>query len=113
MRLRAHQGKDELMILLIQARRVDDVGGLDGVGEIEDRNPGSLHPGHVRDHVKLRNAAALDCHGADADDTVDGRFERVSGKFPEPALRESGRGQAVAENRKRCEREPVCGDFCC
>ena len=40
--LRAHEPEDELMVGFVEAGRVDDIRGLDGVDEIGDGDAGGL-----------------------------------------------------------------------
>ncbi len=87
--LRADEAEDELVVLLVEAGRVDDVGGLDGVDEVEEGDARGLQLREVGDDVELGNLAALDGDGADAVDAVERRLERVGGELPELRLRDS------------------------
>ncbi len=66
--------------------------------------------GEVGNDVELRHLATLYCDGADAVDAIEWRLERVGGDFPELRLGERGGGEAVAEDGKGGEGEPVGGE---
>ena len=70
-RLGSDQSKNELVIGLVEPGRIDDVGDLDSVNEVEDRDARSLHTRHIGDDVELRDLAALHRDGADASDAVE------------------------------------------
>ena len=64
----------------------------------------------IRDHVKLRHLAALHRHGADAEHAIERRLQVVGGDLPQLGLRDGVGGEAVAEDGKCGEGEPVGGD---
>ena len=66
MSLRAYEAEDELMVGFVEAGRVDDVGGLDGVDEISESNTGVLQQRKIGNDVELGNLAALNDYGADS-----------------------------------------------
>ncbi len=116
--LRADEAEDELMVGFVEAGRVDDVGGLDGVDEIEEGDAGVLQQGKVGNDVELGDLAALNDDGADADDAIERRFEVVGGELPElgggdgwraTGLWRVGR-ERVAEDGEGGEAESVGGD---
>ncbi len=72
--LRAHEPENQLMVGFVQARRIDDVGYLDGIREIEDGDAGRLHPGHVGDDVILGHLTALYRDRAYSQDAVQWRL---------------------------------------
>ena len=72
--------------------------------------PALLQQRQVRNYVKLRHLAALHGHGADARNAIQRRLQIVGRNLPKPRLRNRVGGEAVAENRKGGEGEPVGGD---
>ena len=92
--LRADEAEDQLMVGFVEAGRVDDVGGLDGVDEIEERDAGGLQAGEVGDDVELGDLSALHDDGADAVDAIERRLEVVGGDLPELRLRRRWRPPA-------------------
>ena len=114
-RLRADEAEDELMIGFVQAGRIDDVGSLNGIDEIEEGDAGGLQPGEIGDDVELGHLAALHDDGADAGDAIQRRLQVVGGDLPEPRLRDGVfaavvGGERVAEDGKGGEGEAVGGD---
>ncbi len=85
MHLAAHQREDQLMVLLVEAGRVDDVGRVDGVGEVEDGDAGGLQLGEVGDDVELGNSAALHRNRAHAVDAIERRLQIIGGDLPQAA----------------------------
>ena len=86
--LRADEAEDELVIGFVEAGRVDDVGGLDGVDEVEEGDAGGLQPGEVGDDVELGDLAALDGDGADAGDAIERRLGDRRWRAPRAAVAE-------------------------
>ncbi len=93
--LRADEAEDELVVGFVEAGRVDDVGGLDGVDEVEERDAGGLQAREVGDDVELGDLAALDDDGADAGDAIERRLEVVGGELPELGLGDDAFGSEV------------------
>ena len=60
--------------------------------------------------MELGDFAALHGNRADAVDTIEGRLEVVCSDFPELSLRDSVRGEAVAEDGECGECEAIGGD---
>ena len=64
------EAKDELVVGFVEAGGVDDVGGLDGVDEVGERDSGGLEAGEIGDDVVFGDLPTLDEDGADAVDAV-------------------------------------------
>ena len=97
--LGSDEAEDELMVGFVEAGRVDDVGGLDGVDQIEEGDAGGLQQGEVGDDVELGDLAALHDDGADAGDAIERGLEVVGGELPEP-------GGETVEGCRAVERRP-------
>ena len=91
-----------------QPRRIDDVGAVDGVHDVGDRDLGcaACAPGST---VTWNSGSlpALDEHAGDAAQAVQARLDVVGRQFPQLGLRHRLRRQAVADDRKAGEVEPV------
>ncbi len=117
--LRTDETEDELVVGFIEAGRVDDVGGLDGVDEIEESDPSGLQPGEAGDDVELGDLSALDDDGADAGDAIERGTEVVGCQLPERSGGDGRRsagagridGEGVAEDGECGEGELMGGDF--
>ena len=108
-RLSTDETEDELMVLFVEAWGIDDVGRLDGTGEIQDGDACGLKPPQVGNDMKLRHLTTLNGDTADTEDTIQRRLEIVGCELPQCRLRERGRGEAVAEDGKGREGEPRGG----
>src|ERR1700733_569379 len=111
--LRPYERQHKLMVLWIEARGVDGIGGANGIGKVEHRDTGGLEPGKVGLDVIFGHLAALNGHRRHAVNAIERRLERIGGQFPEVALGDAvvGRGKTVAEDRKGREGETVGGDL--
>ena len=114
-RLGSDQGQDKFVVRLVQAGRINDVGFLDSIHQLQQGYARSLQPGKVGYDVELGNLAALDGNCADPLDTIQRRLQIVRGDLPQASLRNGIfaaiiRGQCVAEDREGRERETVGGD---
>ena len=107
-RLAADQAEHELVVVLEQARRVDQVAAADRVehGRDRDLTSATSFAGSGL-HFELRLLAALHDDRRDAGHAVQARLEVVGRQLPQPRLRHRVRGQAVAHDRERGEGQPV------
>ena len=81
--LPADETQYELMTMLDQARRIDEIRAFDGVQDVRDGNPRSKEACRIRCDLKFGNAAALydDCRNAI--EPVEARLKVVGGNLPQ------------------------------
>ncbi len=84
--LAADQAKHQLVFVLQQAGRIDQVGFPNGVQNIGNSDPRGVQPSGIRSDLELRHTAALDENKRHAVEPVDARLQIVGGDFPELAL---------------------------
>ena len=82
MGLRADECENELVLSLVEAGRVDEVGELERVLDVGDGDAGGNELGSVGDDFEVGNLLALHGNGADAVKTVERGLEVVGGDFP-------------------------------
>ena len=111
--LSADQSEHKLMVLLEQSRRVNQIGLLDRVENIGDRDTGSEQLRRIRLNVELRFLPALYHYRGNAIQAIQSRLELVRRHLPEPRLRYRLRRKAVANNRKAGEGHPPRINFRC
>ena len=108
----ADQREDELVIGFVEARRLDEVGLLDGVDEVGDGERGGEELRGVGDDMEFGDLAALNGDGGDAGKTIEGGLEFVRSEFPEAGGRDGGGGEGVAaDGIEGGEGEAVDGDL--
>ncbi len=99
------------MVLLIQTGRVNDVGVLNRVDEVQNGDAGYLKFREIGDDVKFRNLAALHGDGRHASYAIERRSQLVRCQLPQFGLTDGVALQAVAEDGKRCKGQSVGGDL--
>src|SRR6266436_8257414 len=109
--LAADQAEHQLMIVLDETGRVDQIGLANGVENIVDGDTRREEARRFGRDMELWNAAPLNENRGHAIEAVDAWLEIVSGDFPKLALRKGVRSEAVAEDGKCSEGEAVCFDF--
>ena len=86
--LAADQAENQLMIILDETGRVDEVGPADGLENIVDSDAGGEQTRRVGRYLELRNAAALHENGGNTIEPVHAWLDVVGGNFPKPVLRD-------------------------
>ena len=108
--LRTDEAQDQLMIGFVEAGRIHDIGSLDCIHKIGNGDTSGGKKRKVGNDVELGNLAALDRYGAHAGDAIEGRLQVVGGDLPQPGLRDSVGGEAIAEDGESRKCEPVRRD---
>ena len=103
------------MIGFIESWRVDDVGALHSIQQIQQGNAGGLQARRIGNDVELGDFAPLHDDGAYACDAIERRLEIVGGNLPQTGLRDGGRPailrrKRIAEDGERRKRETGGGD---
>ena len=86
--LAADQAENQLMIILDETGRVDEVGPADGLENIVDGDAGGEQTRRVGRYLELRNAATLHENGGNTIEPVHAWLDVVGGNFPKPVLRD-------------------------
>ena len=105
--LAAHQCQLELVILVDQPRRGDDVRTSDRVGNLLEGNTTRLEPHPVDEHVVLAQLPAQHLHAGHAIDPRHRRTERDLGEVAQRSGIALRRRDAVADDREDRKGEPV------
>src|SRR5450631_246818 len=113
MHLRANQAQNQLVIGFVQSWRVHNIRSLDRIHQVQYSDACGLHQRQVRDYVELGNLAALHGNCAYPRYAIQRRLQLVGGNLPQLRLWNGVGGQAVAEDWKRREGEPIGGHFHC
>ena len=98
-----HQSEVQLMVLLQQAGRVDEVGAPHRVENVGDRDACRQQLRWIRSDVEFRLLSSLHQHRRDAVEAVQARLQFVGGHRPELGLRNRVGGEAVADDGKAGE----------
>ena len=101
--LSIHQREIELMVLLQQTGRIDQVGSPNRVEYVGDGDAGRQQLGGIGSDMKLRLLSALHHHGGHAIETIEARLQIVGCHRPELRLRDRVGGEAVADDGKAGE----------
>jgi hypothetical protein len=112
MDLPADQREDQLMVMLKQSRRIDQICAANGLKNVRDSDACREQTRGIGCHLKFRHPATLHQHGGNSIETVQARLQIVSGQLPKLILRNGVRREAVSQYRKGSEGKSVGLDFC-
>ena len=101
------------MVLAQQARRIDQVRVVHRVQNVLHSNVRSQHSRRIGRDLKLRLLPSLHQNAGHSIQPVQPRLELIGGQLPKLRLRNFVRGEAVAQNRKTREIQPLGVDLSC
>ena len=86
-RLPAHQAQNQLVIILDQSGRIDEIPAADGVQQVRNGDGGLQQFHRIRLNLEFGFLPALHHNGRDPRGAVQPRLNLVGGHFPDPGLR--------------------------
>jgi len=98
----------KLMVMLDQARRIDQICSAESIKNVLDRYICGQQARGFRRDLELRNSATLNDYRRDAVQPIKARLQVIGGDFPQSVLRHSIRRQAVADNGEGCKGQTMC-----
>ena len=100
------------MLAFDQSRRIDQIRPANGIENVRDRNAGRRKPHRIWGYLKFRHPSTLDDYCGHPIQPIHPGLDVVGGNFPQPVRRYGIRCQAVTDDRKDREGQPVRIDFC-
>src|SRR6185437_12596404 len=104
------QAEEELMVALDQAGGIHQVGVLHRVKDVLHGDAGGLQLSGIGGDLEFGFLAALDEDRGDAIETVEAGLQIIGRELPELVLGDAVGGEAVAQDRKRCEGKAMRGN---